>query len=227
MLKEDISILIVDDDATFGNSLKSAFTRAGFKTLLFTKPDEALSATKKQPFQAAIIDCMLPIMNGRDLAKKLKEDASDPNLPVYLISGIYKDKNFVREALQITGALNFFTKPLDIAALLLLVEKQLEPLIENPLAPLEELFLRHELGYKERIKAVNSSEEIHAFDLPWVISLLLHPKINGHLNIVTADGGVCGVGFQKGNIVQVYNTSAMIRGFTDESGQIKTGILKD
>lgn len=39
-------------------------------------------------------------------------------------------------------------------------------------------------------------------------------------------GGLIGVD-KKGNIVQIYNTNAMIRGFTDESGQIQTGILKD
>ena len=30
-----------------------------------------------------------------------------------------------------------------------------------------------------------------------------------------------------GNIVQIFNTNAMIRGYSDETGKIKIGILKD
>ena len=39
-------------------------------------------------------------------------------------------------------------------------------------------------------------------------------------------GGLIAVD-KKGNIVQIFNTSAMIRGYSDETGQIKIGILKD
>jgi tetratricopeptide (TPR) repeat protein len=44
---------------------------------------------------------------------------------------------------------------------------------------------------------------MHGLDLPWIYSLLMHPRITGHLNIVTAEGDVIGVAFQRGNIVQV------------------------
>lgn len=209
MQKDELHILIVDDDATIGKALKEAFARAGFKATHVQKPDEALSLLKLQTVHAAVVDCMLPKMNGRQLSKKLKEEGS-ADMPIVLMSGIYKDKNFAREALQETGAMSFLTKPFDIEELIRTVEGKLESLslIDVPLAPLQALMAKESLSHKERVKAVNDAGEVHGFDLPWIFSFLMHPRINGHLNIISADGEVCGVGFQKGNIVQVNQKDA-------------------
>ena len=74
MLKNEIKILIVDDDVTFGAALKEAVSREGYNPILVQKPDEALSALKTNAFQLAIIDCMLPKMNGRELIKRIDEE---------------------------------------------------------------------------------------------------------------------------------------------------------
>lgn len=201
MQKSELNILIVDDDVNLGKALREAFVRSGMKATHVTKPDEALSFTKLQPVDAAVIDCMLPKMNGRVLAKKLREEM--PDMPILLMSGIYKDKNFAREAVQETGAIGFLTKPFDLQEMVSSIEKKLEPKLEAPMPPLKALFLKDAISYKERIKTINAAEEIHGFELPWVLSLLLHPKIKGHLNIVGTDGEICGVGVQDGKIVQV------------------------
>ncbi|MES2963775.1 MAG: response regulator [Bdellovibrionota bacterium] len=209
MQKDELTILIVDDDATLGKALKEAFTRAGFKATHVQKPDEALSFLKLQSIHAAIIDCMLPKMNGRQLAKKIKDESSG-DLPVVLMSGIYKDKNFAREALQETGAISFLTKPFDLEQLIRTIETKLESMsmIDVPLAPLQSLMAKETISHKERVKVVNDAGEVHGFELPWIFSALMHPRINGHLNIITPDGEVCGVGFQKGNVVQVNQKDA-------------------
>ncbi|HVK62094.1 MAG TPA: response regulator [Bdellovibrionales bacterium] len=205
MQKEEINILIVDDDAAIGKAMKEAFSKAGFKATHVTKPDDALAMTKLQPVHAAVIDCMLPKMNGRQLAKKLREQG---DLPVLLISGIYKDKNFAREAIQETGAIGFFTKPFELPDIINTLEGKLVHLIDAQLAPMQTLLTKDTASHKERIRMLNETGEIHAFELPMVFSLLMHPRVNGHLNIVTADGEVCGVGFHKGNIVQVNQKDA-------------------
>ena len=201
MQRDEINILVVDDDATLGKSIREAFVRTGFKSTHVMKPDDALSVLKIQPFHALIIDCMLPKMNGRMLSKKIREEF--PDIPILLMSGIYKDKNFVREALQETRAVSFLTKPFDLKDLISTVESKLELLLDVPVAPLRALFARDAISHKERIKAINDAEEVHGYDLPWLFSLLLHPRINGHLNIISADGEVCGIGVKKGQIVQV------------------------
>jgi CheY-like chemotaxis protein/curved DNA-binding protein CbpA len=201
MQREEINILVVDDDVNLGKAVREAFTRAGFKALHVTRPDEALSTLKIQSFQGAVIDCMLPKMNGRELAKQIR--AEWPEIPIILMSGIYKDKNFARDAMQECGAAAFLTKPFDLKDLVGTLEAKLETKIDTPLAPMQALLMKEAISHKERIKSINDAEEVHGYDLPWVFSLLFHARVNGHLNIISPDGDVCGVGFQGGRIVQV------------------------
>lgn len=207
MLKEEITILIVDDDATFGEALREFFSRSGFKAIHVTKPDDALSTLRLQSIHTFVIDCMLPKMNGRELAKKIRAETTE-DIPIFLMSGIFRDKNFAREAIQESKATDFLFKPFDAEKLVKAIEEQLDHFIEVPMAPLYELLSRNEISRKDRIKAINSTGDIHGFDLPWVFSLLMHDKISGHLNIINADGGLCGVGFHQGKIVQVNQTDS-------------------
>jgi CheY-like chemotaxis protein len=202
MQKAEVHILIVDDDASLGKALHAAVSRAGFKATHVQKPDEASAAVKLQPVHVAIVDCMLPKMNGRDLAKSLK--AENPDLIVILMSGIYKDKTFLRDAIQATGAVTFLTKPFEIQHFLTEIETALKPLLDAPLVMLQKFLAKSDLSAKERIRAVDEAENVHGFDLPWIYSLLLHPRVSGHLNIISADGEVSGVGFLNGEIVQVF-----------------------
>lgn len=202
MLKEDIKILIVEDDAILGSALKEAISRAGYKAIYVMKPDEALATVNLQPVHAAIIDCMLPKMNGRELATKLHQEYSK-ELPIILMSGIFKDKAFARDAMSTTGASAFLTKPFDLDELLQLLERKLAHLVDVPVIPIYDILVKPQPTAKERIRCINDSEQVHGFDLPWIYSLLLDSGISGHLNIITADGEVVGVGFQRGNIVQV------------------------
>ena len=201
MQRDEINILIVDDDANLGKALREVFTRTGFKAQHVMRPDEALSTLKLQSFQAAIIDCMLPKMNGRQLAKQIREEW--PELPIILMSGIYKDKNFAREAIQETGAAAFLTKPFDLKDMVSTLESKLDTKLEAPLAPMQALLMKETISHKERIKAINDADEVHGYDLPWIFSLLLHPRVHGHLNIIGSDGEPVGVGVQGGKIVQV------------------------
>src|SRR4051812_30710554 len=103
MKKEELRILIVEDDPTLGKALQEAIARAGFDTTLAKKPDEAIAAGRRQPFHAALIDCMLPKMHGVELAQHLREDGSE-NIMIAMMSGVFKDKSFIKEALQKTQA---------------------------------------------------------------------------------------------------------------------------
>lgn len=201
MQRDEVNILVVDDDATLGKAVREAFVRSGFKSQHVMKPDDALSALKIQPFHAVVIDCMLPKMSGRLLAQKIHEEF--PDLPLILMSGIYKDKNFMRDAIQETGAAAFLIKPFELSEMIKTVESKLETKIEVPVAVLQNLFSKEAISHKERIKAINAAEEVHGYDLPWLFSLCLHPKINGFLNIISPNGDVCGIGVSQGKIVQV------------------------
>ena len=204
MLKNEIKILIVDDDVTFGAALKEAVSREGYNPILVHKPDEALSALKTNAIQLAIIDCMLPKMNGRELVKKIDEEGAT-GIPKILMSGIFKDKNFIKESITKYGAKSFITKPVDLPDVLRQINESVGHLIDIPVSPVIELMTKSQITPDERLKAVNASESVHGYELPWIFSILMHPKISGLLNIISADGEPSLVGFKAGEIIQVAN----------------------
>lgn len=204
MLKNEIRILVVDDDTVFGATIREALVREGFTAIHVTKPDDALAQLKVHAFQLAIIDCMLPKMNGRDLALKIEEEGS-ADIQRILMSGIFRDKNFIRDSLAKTGAKSFLTKPFDISELIRQVNEAVGHLIDIPVSPVVELMTMTTATPGERLQAINKSEMIHGYELPWVFSTLMHPKISGLLNIISADGDQSSVGFKQGEIIQVTN----------------------
>lgn len=204
MLKNEIKIMIIDDDAVFGATIREALTREGFTAFHANKPDDALALLKVHAFSLIVLDCMLPKMNGRDLAKKIDEETGTP-IPKVMMSGIFRDKNFIRETLAKTEAKSFLTKPFEIPDLMRQVTDAVGHLVDIPVSPVIELMTKTVVTPGERLSAINASETIHGYELPWVFSILMHQKISGLLNIISADGDPASVGFKAGEIIQVTN----------------------
>src|SRR4051794_26838143 len=106
MKKSEISILIVEDDATGRAVLSEAIKRFGYKASAVGKPDDALSLLKIKPFHAAIVDVLLPKRNGIELVKELRNLQFGKG-PVILTSGIFRDKTFMDDAIARTQAVQY------------------------------------------------------------------------------------------------------------------------
>ena len=73
MSYQEYNVLIVDDDPSFGESLKEVIIRSGFRCYLVKNSKEALEYTKIQSVHVLLIDCLLPGMNGFKLIKDLQK----------------------------------------------------------------------------------------------------------------------------------------------------------
>lgn len=202
MLKQDIRILIVEDDQTFGRSIEEAFKRAGFPCRLTTSVEEAEIAFKINEYHVVILDCLLPRINGVQLAESFRKSAGD-NFKILLISGIFKDRSFINDAVHKTNALGFFSKPFDSMILVDAVESAFESLMEQERDPLFLLLTKESHSIEERLEALEKTESIHGFDLPFVYSLLVGTTVSGDLNIINAEGETSSVTFSEGEITQV------------------------
>lgn len=199
-------ILILEDDETFGQSLKEALSRAGHHVLLAARPDEAKDIFARSPgIEYLFCDCLLPQMTGLDFVRQVRSVPSSSNFKVVLMSGIYTDKQFIQEATQTAGAVAFLMKPFDIEQALKLVKKDHEPRREEHASRklLYQMFANPSLTSRQKRKVIESIEEVSGFDLPFFYSLLAETKSNGYLNIYNPDGSVSGVSYSNGNIVGV------------------------
>ncbi|MCB0393855.1 MAG: DnaJ domain-containing protein [Bdellovibrionales bacterium] len=203
MAKIDGTVLIVEDDKNFGTTLLEAFKREGLHAIHVTHPDEALNAFKIQHIDAFVFDCLLPSKSGVELAVQLRKlGATDQ--PMFFMSGIYKDKGFTKEALQKSNGTEFFTKPFELADLVSKIKSKLsggESTVEE--LPLHALLSNPLPTPGDRLLAIEKTEDINGFELPWVLHLLMHPGISGILHLKDAAGKQSQIHFSGEKIVSV------------------------
>ena len=107
--EERASILIVDDLEVHLELMEAIFEKEGCHVVTAHNADEALRLLEKSSSDLAILDVMMPGMNGYDLCKRLKEKSGARFFPVILVSSLseLEDKIAGIEA----GADDFITKP--------------------------------------------------------------------------------------------------------------------
>lgn len=202
MRKRDIHILIVDDDESFGESLSRTISKLGYKTTVETSAQSALQIAKIKNIHALFIDCMLPKTNGVELAQELRRLGLD-DVPIFLMSGIFKDKTFSQDAIRKTKASQFLTKPFEVTDFQSSLEEYLSKVVEVPKLPLHALLAKPMASRRDRIKALEKMDEINGFDLPFVISILIQGESSGHLNVYSNEGDIFGITFCDGILTKV------------------------
>src|SRR5712691_2822186 len=93
MEAQPIRILLVDDDATFLNSLETLLTGEPRLEIIgkAASGEEALAAASRAEPDVAVIDVLMPTMSGIECAHRLQK--RHPNARVILISGsIFEDR---------------------------------------------------------------------------------------------------------------------------------------
>ena len=80
------TILVVDDEPTVLSFCKLALTRGGYHVLEARSGQEALRSVEGGArVRLALLDVMMPVMNGIELAKRLNQ--IDPSIDILLMSG--------------------------------------------------------------------------------------------------------------------------------------------
>lgn len=209
MKKNDVNILIIEDDKSVLDSISEAVKRKGYRAIAVTKPDEAESIVKIKPIHGVICDVMLPGRNGIDLVMRLKENLME-GTGIVFVSGIYKDKAFIAEAIKKTDALDYYTKPLDINALISTVDKKISEYIEAPHVDLHALLSANLTSNRDRRKAVDRVESLCGYDLPFVMCILMDSQSSGHLNIADEDQNIYGITFASGTIAKIDSESSIL-----------------
>jgi two-component system KDP operon response regulator KdpE len=99
-------ILVVDDEPQILRALRVVLRDAGFEVAPAETAAEALDRAAVRPPQAAIVDLMLPDMDGVELTRLLREWSE---MPILVLSAVGEEEQKVR-ALQ-AGADDYITKP--------------------------------------------------------------------------------------------------------------------
>jgi len=126
---DDKSLIIVDDDEPFNNSLLSFFEKEFPNFTIyqsFDGFDAGMKMIKYKPY-IVLLDLDLPGVSGKDICTKIKGDVTYNNPYVVIITGL--DGSDVEEELKEKGADLVLRKPIDFALLLQSINDFLQ--IEN------------------------------------------------------------------------------------------------
>ena len=116
------TILITDDEANIVSGLKYAFEDEGFSVLTAGNGLEAWHEINTNSVDLVITDLRMPDMDGYELINKIS--ASYPTLPVIVLTGHGTIETAVETMRD--GAIDFFTKPVDLDKLILVVKKSIK-----------------------------------------------------------------------------------------------------
>jgi DNA-binding NtrC family response regulator len=109
-------LLIVDDERIIAQTLAAIFNTNGYEAKPAYSAEHALEIIEEWEPAIAIIDVILPAMNGIDLGILLK--ASRPSIKVMLISGQIITGTLVGDAAKQGHAFEILAKPIEIPELL-------------------------------------------------------------------------------------------------------------
>ena len=110
-------ILVVDDDDDKRNLLQVALGMEGYQVRTAGNGREALSAVESYPPDLIITDITMPVMDGYELARNIRQNPQTKFIPVILQTAGRHAADDVRLGAEV-GALGFVTDPPDLDLLL-------------------------------------------------------------------------------------------------------------
>jgi DNA-binding NtrC family response regulator len=102
-------ILLVEDEPVVADTLRQILSSNGYDTRVAYSAETALSSLSRWSPSLAILDVMLPKMNGIDLAMALKERF--PDCHILLISGQPSVESLLQEARRKGHEFEILAKP--------------------------------------------------------------------------------------------------------------------
>lgn len=101
MLSESKRILVADDNRVMLNIVRFNLDRAGFAVTVARDGREAWELAQGEGFDLLITDYQMPGINGEELSRRLKQDASLGNVPIIMLSakGLEVDLSRLQEEL--------------------------------------------------------------------------------------------------------------------------------
>jgi diguanylate cyclase (GGDEF)-like protein len=108
-------ILIVDDHDDNVELLRARLESWGYRTESASDGAEALAKVEKSPPDLILLDVMMPVMDGIEVARRIKGNPRLPFVPIIMQTALDATENKV-EGLE-AGADDYITKPIDFAEL--------------------------------------------------------------------------------------------------------------
>jgi len=135
-------VLVVDDDPVNRAILVGSLEAQGYHAAVACDGREALRALREGAHDVVLLDLVMPVMDGFEVLRTMKEDERLRSLPVIVVSALEEMESVIR-CIEM-GAADYLPKPFDPVLLRArlkssLASKRLLDVVEAHLAEIEEL----------------------------------------------------------------------------------------
>ena len=130
-------ILLVDYDQSSLASLHGILAKEGYLVITAADGQAGWDKYNKESPDLVLMEAMLPKVHGFELCQRITSERNS-QAPVFIMTGVYKDRVYRTEALRTYGASEYFEKPLKMAELLASIEAVLgKPEVRPEFKPVE------------------------------------------------------------------------------------------
>ncbi len=116
-------ILVVDDEKEVVLALLKRLETHGYQATYAADAKEALRAVKKEKFDLIILDIMMPIMDGTELGRLLRDDPKTKDTPLIFLTAL--GSRWGPQGYDVAGPDIVFAKPFDSEELLAKIDELL------------------------------------------------------------------------------------------------------
>lgn len=109
------TILIVEDEVGIADALEATLADEGYRTHAATDGRKALELMNEQSIDLVLLDYMMPVLDGGQTLKAMRDDPRLEPIPVILLSAL-TEASIRAEA--VVGYQRFMRKPFDLGELL-------------------------------------------------------------------------------------------------------------
>lgn len=102
-------ILVAEDDRDIAELVSHYLTRSGWSPHICGAGEEALAYARRHPVDLVLLDVMLPGLNGLEVCRALRADASTAQIPIIMLTARTEEAD--RIAGLDTGADDYVSKP--------------------------------------------------------------------------------------------------------------------
>jgi DNA-binding response OmpR family regulator len=108
------SVLVVDDEAPMRAFLEKALSQQGYQVVAVGDGKAAMEAIESRPFDAAVLDLLMPGVGGREILRRARE--LRPTMAVVVVTAYPSERTLV-ECMN-EGAARFVVKPFTVEDLI-------------------------------------------------------------------------------------------------------------
>jgi len=120
-------ILVVDDEKSVLNLLKTVLKGEGYEVITSTSGKEALVAIRKEPdTDIILLDILMPGLDGFEVLRTLKDDPATADICVIMLTAVGEVQDKVKAFSA--GASDYLVKPFEAAELLARIETHMRAL---------------------------------------------------------------------------------------------------